>query len=277
MSNLKKFAQILPLLSLLGLAGCIGSLLNNLMINSVHLTPANPTIAVGATQAFVLSANLLDGMTDHEPAKDVTWSSDNTAVATIAKTGVATAVAVGTAHIAGNFHGNNTTTLLTVTAAANVATVVAGDSRSLQVTNLRTGQEMDFAADGLRDVIMISRGGAASSMAGNTANAAGTSADTSETSVLPEHGPAWIAVDSAGKYIYVVNRTSESVSAFEIDWKGGTVEAVRFSPFSAGAKPWTVEVDPDGSSVSVTHFQSTEVSRFQIDPATGALKPFGEN
>ena len=231
MSNLKKFAQILPLLSLLGLAGCIGSLLNNLMINSVHLTPANPTIAVGATQAFVLSANLLDGMTDHEPAKDVTWSSDNTAVATIAKTGVATAVAVGTAHIAGNFHGNNTTTLLTVTAAANVATVVAGDSRSLQVTNLRTGQEMDFAADGLRDVIMISRGGAASSMASNTANAAGTSADTSETSVLPEHGPAWIAVDSAGKYIYVVNRTSESVSAFAIDWKDGTLTAVRFSPF----------------------------------------------
>jgi 6-phosphogluconolactonase (cycloisomerase 2 family) len=75
----------------------------------------------------------------------------------------------------------------------------------------------------------------------------------------------------------VVNRTSESVSAFAIDWKGGTLEAVRFSPFSAGAKPWTVEVDPDGSSVSVTHFQSTEVSRFRIDPATGALKPFGEN
>jgi DNA-binding beta-propeller fold protein YncE len=277
MSKLKKFARILPLLSSLGLAGCIGSLLNNLIIGSVHLTPANPTIAVGATQAFVLSANLLDGVTDREPASDVTWSSDNAAVATIAKTGVATAVAVGTAHIAGNFHGNNATTLLTVTAAANVATAMAGDSRSLRVTNLRTGQEMSFAADGLRDAIMISRGGAARSIAGDTANVAGASADGSETSVLPEHGPAWIAVDSAGRYIYVVNRTSESVSAFAIDWKDGTLEAVRFSPFSAGTKPWTVEVDPGGSSVSVTHLQSSEVSRFRIDPATGALKPFGEN
>lgn len=265
MSNLKRFARILPLLPLLGLAGCIGSLLNNLLISSVHLTPANPTIAVGATQAFVLSANLVDGETDHEPASDVTWSSDNTAVATIAKTGVATGVAAGTAHIAGNFHGNNATTLLTVTAAANVATAMAGDSRSLRVTNLRTGQEMNFAADGLRDVIMVSRGGP------------GASADTSEVPVLPEHGPAWIAVDSAGKYIYVVNRTSESVSAFAIDWKDWTLTAVRFSPFSAGAKPWTVEVEPDGASVSVTHLQSSEVSRFRIDPASGALKPFGEN
>jgi DNA-binding beta-propeller fold protein YncE len=273
MSNVKKFAQILPVLSLLGLAGCIGSALNDLLINSVHLTPANPTIAAGATQAFVLSANFVDGTTNHEPANDVTWSSDNTAVATIAKTGVATAVAAGTAHIAGNFHGNNTTTLLTVTAAANVATAVAGDSRSLRVTNLHTGQEMNFAADGLRDVIMVSRGGAARSMA----TGAGASADTSEVSVLPERGPAWIAVDSAGKYIYAVNRTSESVSAFEIDWKDGTLKAVRFSPFSTGAKPWTVEVEPDGASVSVTHFQSSEVSRLRIDPASGELKPFGEN
>ena len=267
MSNFKKFAQVLPVLAVLGLAGCIGSVLNDLLINSVHLTPANPTIAAGATQAFVLSANFVDGTTNHEPAKDVTWSSDNAAVATIAKTGVATAVAAGTAHISGNFHGNNGTTLLTVTAAANVATAVAGDSRSLRVTNLRTGQEMSFAADGLRDVIMVSRGGMAS----------GVSADTDEVSVLPEHGPAWIGVDSAGKYIYVVNRASESVSVFEIDWKDGTLKAVRFSPFSAGAKPWTVDVEPDGAGVSVTHFQSSEVSRFRIDPASGALKPLGEN
>lgn len=272
MSNIKKIAQILPVLTLVGMAGCIGSALNDLLINSVHLTPANPTIAAGATQAFVLSANFVDGTTNHEPAKDVTWSSDNMAVATIAKTGVATGVAAGTAHIAGNFHGNNTTTLLTVTAAAaNVATAVAGDSRSLRVTNLRTGQEMSFAADGLRDVIMVSRDGAAGS------RVSGAGADGSEVSVLPEHGPAWIAVDSAGKFIYVVNRTSESVSAFAIDWKNGTLEAVRFSPFAAGAKPWTVEVEPDGASVSVTHFQSSEISRFRIDSASGALKPFGEN
>ena len=269
----KKFVQILPLLSLVGLAGCIGSTLSDLLINSVHLTPANPTIASGTTQLFVLSANYVDGTTDHEPGNDVTWFSDNTAVATIDKTGLVTAVAVGTAHIEGNFHANKATTLLTVTAAANVAATMGGDSRSLSVTNLRTGQRMSFAADGLRDLIMVSRERVASS----TASGAGVSSGESEVSLLPEHGPAWIAADSTGKYLYVVNRASESISAFAIDWKNGTLQAVPFSPFSAGAKPWSVEVDPDGSGISVEHFQSSQVSRFRVDPTNGSLKLFGEN
>jgi hypothetical protein len=49
------------------------------------------------------------------------------------------------------------------------------------------------------------------------------------------------------------------------------------SPFSAGAKPWSVEVDPNGATVSVGHFRSAEVSHFRIDPATGALSPDSPN
>jgi len=269
MIRFKKLIQILPVLSLLGLAGCFGSTLSDLLISSVELTPANPTIAVGATQLFVLSATFAGGITNRESASDVTWFSDDTAVATIDKTGLVTAIAAGTAHIEGNYHANNATTLLTVTAAANVAMAAAGDSRVLQVTNLRTGQEMIFAADGLRDLVAVSR-------SGNMSENSGTAND-SEVSVLPEHGPAWMAIDPGGKYLYVVNHTSESVSVFAIDWKTGALKAVPFSPFAAGAKPWSIEVDADGSGVSVAHLNSDEVSRFHADPATGALKPFGEN
>jgi DNA-binding beta-propeller fold protein YncE len=269
MMRLKKVVQVLPLLTVFGLAGCFGSAFTDLLITSVKLTPANPTIAAGATQLFVLSATFAGGITNRESASDVTWFSDNTAVATIDKTGLVTAVAAGTAHIEGNYHANNATTLLTVTTAANVAMAVAGDSRSLQVTNLRTGQRMSFAADGLRDLIMVSRDGAT--------NGGGGRADDAEVSVLPEHGPAWIAVDPAAKYLYVVNHTSESISVFAIDWKTGALQAIPFSPFSAGAKPWSVEVDPDGAGISVTHFQSGEVSRFRVNPASGTLKLFGEN
>lgn len=268
MIRFKKLVQILPVLSLLGLAGCFGSTLSDLLITSVKLTPANPTVAVGATQLFVLSATFAGGMTNRESASDVTWFSDDTAVATIDRTGLVTAVAAGTAHIEGNYHANNATTLLTVTA-ANVAMAAAGDSRVLQVTNLRTGQEMIFAADGLRDLVAVSRGG-------NMSDISGT-ANEREVSVLPEHGPAWMAIDPGGKYLYVVNHTSASVSVFAIDWKTGELNSVPFSPFTAGAKPWSVEVDADGLGVSVAHFNSDEVSRFHADPATGALKPFGEN
>jgi Lactonase, 7-bladed beta-propeller/Bacterial Ig-like domain (group 2) len=281
MTSFKRVLQVLPLLSIVGLASCFGSAVTNLLITSVDITPANPTIATGATQQFMLSATYVDGTTDHESPDSTAWFSDNAAVATINRMGVATAIGAGTAHIKGSFKGNNTTTLLTVTAAANVVSAVQGDSRLLNVTNLRTGQLMTFAADSMRDSVTISRSGNSRVTGGGTietrAEAERAIAGDREASVLPEHGPAWLAIDPAAKYLYVVNHTSETVSVFAINWKTGALTAVPFSPFSAGAKPWSVAVDPDGSSISVNHFQTAEVSRFRVDPATGALKPFGEN
>jgi DNA-binding beta-propeller fold protein YncE len=297
MDSFKRLLQVISLLSLAGLAGCLSSTLTNLLVTSVDITPANPTIAVGATQQLTLSVTYVDGTTNHENPDKTGWMSDNAAVATINSMGVATAVAAGTAHIRGFYQGNDKTTLLTVTAPANVAIALRGDSRVLSVTNLRTGQQMSFAADGLRDSIVISRGGGASSAgsdvasenwaSGNRASENGATesragnenagASEREISVLPERGPAWLAVDPSAKYLYVVNHSSESVSVFAIDWKTGALTAVPFSPFSAGAKPWSVEVDPDGSGVSVTHFQNAEVSHFRVEPTTGALKAFGEN
>jgi hypothetical protein len=283
MASFKRVLQVLPLLSLVGLASCFGSAVTNLLITSVHITPANPTIATNATQQFMLSATYVDGTTDHESPSNTAWFSDNAAVATIDRMGVATAIGAGTANIKGSFKGNNTTTLLTVTAAANVASAVQGDSRVLNVTNLRTGQQMTFAAESMRDSVTISRGDNSGATGGSTtetraeAESAIAGASERETSVLPEHGPAWLAVDPAAKYLYVVNHTSETVSVFAINWKTSALTAVPFSPFSAGAKPWSVAVDPDGSAISVTHFQAAEVSRFRVDPATGALKPVDEN
>jgi DNA-binding beta-propeller fold protein YncE len=283
MASFKRVLQVLPLLSLVGLASCFGSAVTNLLITSVHITPANPTIATNATQQFMLSATYVDGTTDHESPSNTAWFSDNAAVATIDRMGVATAIGAGTANIKGSFKGNNTTTLLTVTAAANVASAVQGDSRVLNVTNLRTGQQMTFAAESMRDSVTISRGDNSGATGGSTtetraeAESAIAGASERETSVLPEHGPAWLAVDAAAKYLYVVNHTSETVSVFAINWKTSALTAVPFSPFSAGAKPWSVAVDPDGSAISVTHFQAAEVSRFRVDPATGALKPVDEN
>ena len=259
MNNFNRFVRFLAVLSILGLSGCLSSALKDLLITSVEITPANPTIATGATQQFGLVVTYVDGQTDHPSPSSTAWSSDNTAVATINKMGVAAGVAAGTANIGGSYHGNDTKTVLTVTAPANVAIAVHGDSRVLEVTNLRTGQEMTFAANGLHDSVMIS-------LDGDNRTAA-------EISVLPERGPAWLAIDPSGRYLYVLNHTSESVSAFIIDWKSGALQAVVCSPFPVGAKPLSVEVDSDGAGLSVSHFQGPEVSHFLIDPPTGALTP----
>jgi 6-phosphogluconolactonase (cycloisomerase 2 family) len=118
---------------------------------------------------------------------------------------------------------------------------------------------MTFAANGLGDSLTISRDG--ESMA------------ATEVSVLPEHGPGWLAIDPSGHYLYVVNHTSQSISAFSINWKTGELNTVVASPFPAAAKPSSVEVNPDGTGLSVAHFQDLTVSYFRIDTATGALTP----
>ena len=251
--------QFLCVLSIVGLSGCLSSVLKDLLITSVKITPANPTIAIDANQQFSSIVTYVDGQTDHPSPNSTAWSSDNAAVASVNKMGVATGIAAGTANIGGSYHGNDTKTVLTVTAPPNVAIAVHGDSRVLHVTNLRTGQEMTFAANGLGDSVMISLD-----------SGSGTAA---EISVLPDHGPAWLAIDPSGRYLYVLNQASESISAFAIDWKTGTLQAVISSPFRVGAKPSDVEVDSDGAVLSVAHFQDSEVSRFLIDPATGALTP----
>jgi hypothetical protein len=255
--KLKQSVQVFALLSILGLTACVSSSVKNLFITGVKLTPANPTIGIGSTQQFVLTATYVGGQTANETTNDSTYSSDNKAVATVNTVGLATGISVGTANILASYHGNNTKTLLTVTVPSGVGSSVQGDSRVLQVSNLRTGQRMTFAANGLADSLVISRDGDSSGPA--------------EVSVLPERGPGWLAIDPSANYLYVLNQTSGSISAFVVNWKTGELEPVVSSPFPTGAKPWSVEVDPDGAGLSVSHFEDPAISRFRIDPATGAL------
>ncbi len=259
MFKFKQFMQILSLLSILGLSGCLSSDVKSLFITGVKLTPANPTIGITGTQQFVLTATYVGGQTSNVTTSDTTYSSDNTAVATVNSSALATAVAAGTANILASYKGNNTKTLLTVKPTTLLVSAVQGDSRVLHVTNLRTGQRMTFAANGLGDSVMISRDGGG--------------VGASEVSVLPEHGPGWLAIDPSGSYLYVVNHTSQSISAFSVNWKTGELNSVVGSPFAAATKPSSVEVNSDGTELSVAHFEDSTVSYFRIDPATGALTP----
>ncbi len=257
LAKFKRVLQVLPLLSIFALCSCIGSALANLFVSSVKLTPANPTLAIAGTQQIILVETFIDGTTNHESPTNTTWISKDPAVATINKMGISTGVSAGTATIEGSHKGNNATTVITVTAAADVPIAVQGDSQTLQVKNLRTGQEMTFTANRSGDSITVSPR--------NEGMVA------SETSVLPGRGPGWLAIDPTGKYLYVVNQTSENISAFAIDWKTASLYEVVASPFAAGAKPWSIAVDLDGATLSVAHSRDSEVSRFRIDLATGGL------
>ncbi len=99
-------------------------------LSSIAVTPANPSIAVGATQQFTATGTYSDSSTQNVTSS-ATWSSSDTTRATINASGLATAVAAGPTTItatSGNISGN---TLLTVN-------IVVGSSVNLPETGQTT-------------------------------------------------------------------------------------------------------------------------------------------
>lgn len=82
-------------------------------LSSIAVTPANPTIAVGATQQFVATGTYSDSST-RNIISSVTWSSNYENVATITSAGYATAVAKGSTIITATKNSISYSTVLTV-------------------------------------------------------------------------------------------------------------------------------------------------------------------
>jgi 6-phosphogluconolactonase len=73
--------------------------------------------------------------------------------------------------------------------------------------------------------------------------------------------------------VYVSNLGDANVSAFAIDARTGVPTPVPGSPFAiaVGTAPTSVTVDRTGRFAYTANQVSNSVSRFDIDPATGAL------
>lgn len=89
---------------------------NQRMLTSVAVGPANPSVAVGATQQLTATANYSDGSTSNVTTSAV-WSSSDPTKATIQSTGLnvglATGLGAGTSTITANFSGTSGTATLT--------------------------------------------------------------------------------------------------------------------------------------------------------------------
>ena len=103
-------------------------------LNSISVTPANPSIAKGTTQQFTATGNYSDGST-FDLTQTTTWASSMTSVATISNAagtkGKASAAGVGTTSISAAFGGKTGSTLLTVTPATLVSLAVTPAAPSI--------------------------------------------------------------------------------------------------------------------------------------------------
>ncbi|MBI1822958.1 MAG: Ig-like domain-containing protein, partial [Nitrospirae bacterium] len=89
---------------------------NSAVLQSISVSPANPSIPKGLTQQFTATGNYSNG-TSFDITAQVTWSSGTTSVATINANGLGTAVGVGTSTITATSGAISGNTTLTVTAA----------------------------------------------------------------------------------------------------------------------------------------------------------------
>jgi DNA transposition AAA+ family ATPase len=111
-------------------------------LESIAVTPANPSVAKGLTQQFTATGTFSDGTTQ-DLTGQVTWSSNMLSVATITANGLATGVSTGTATISATLNGIPGSTVLTVSPAVLESIAVTPANPSVT-----TGQNEQFIATG---------------------------------------------------------------------------------------------------------------------------------
>ncbi|MBY0490952.1 MAG: Ig-like domain-containing protein [Gemmatimonadaceae bacterium] len=115
-------------------------------VASIALTPENASVSAGAT--VPLSATLKDAAGQVVTGQPITWSSNNTAVATVSRSGVVTTLSPGSARIAASSFGKSATATITVTAKPVAAVVLSPASVSMQVGTTSLLQARPVDADG---------------------------------------------------------------------------------------------------------------------------------
>jgi uncharacterized protein YjdB len=142
-----------------GITGQTTLTISSMTIASLTITPADPTIAVGTTQAFKLLGTYSDGVTTVDLTMSAYWQSSNYREAFINRSGVAYANRVGSVTITGYYRGATpATTTLNISNASlesiqvdpQTATVVLGSPQAFTATG--------FFSDGSsQDITAVSR------------------------------------------------------------------------------------------------------------------------
>jgi 6-phosphogluconolactonase (cycloisomerase 2 family) len=239
---------------------------------SITVTPSSSSVSSGAMQQFTAMGNFSDG-SHQDLTPSATWSSSNSAVATVNASGLATGVAVGIATITaavGSVNGHSTLTVVATLASITVTP----SSSSLGLGAMQQFTAMGNFSDGSHQDLTTSATWSSSNSAVATVNAsglatgaaAGTATITAAAGSVNGHSTLTVVP----RFAYVVNGTSSDISAFTINDSTGALTLLGSPVETAGIFPDSVIVDPMERFVYVANLHSQNVSTFSIN-ATGAL------
>ncbi|MFO0600509.1 MAG: Ig-like domain-containing protein [Myxococcaceae bacterium] len=138
-----------------GVSGSLSVTVTAAEIDSIALTPATPSIALGLTQAMVARATYSDG-TQTNLTSGVTWSTVDSGIATVSSSGLVSSVAIGQTLVSASSGGVTGSTQLTVVAPVLVSIaltpstlITLNKTQTQQVTALGTlsnGQTQDVTS-----------------------------------------------------------------------------------------------------------------------------------
>ena len=114
-----------------GKSGSASLSVTDIAVSSVTVSPATAQLAVGGTRQF--SAAARDASGGAITGRPVSWSSSNTAVATVSSTGLVSAIAAGTAQVVATISGVQGSATATVTTVPVASVSVTPSSASLTI------------------------------------------------------------------------------------------------------------------------------------------------
>jgi hypothetical protein len=253
-------------------------------VSSIAVTPAAQTIAKTTTRQFTATATFSDGSTQ-DISSLATWSSSNTAAATITSAGLATGVAAGTSTISATFGGKTGTTTLTVSSATLVSIAVTPSGSTIvkgyKLQYTATGTFSDGTTQNITTLVTWSSSATTvasiSNAAGSNGLASGKGAGTTTIratyqgktgsatltgvvatlqSIVVTPNPGSVAVGSTLSMI-ATGHFSGSVTmdiTIQCSWKSSKSSTLSFKAkgLAFGKKPGSVTVTATNSGISGT-------------------------
>jgi uncharacterized protein YjdB len=184
-------------LFILGLSSCKGFFVDP-ALSSITVTPATPSVAVDSTKQMTATGTYNDGSTKNITAS-VSWSSDDTFVATVSDSGLVTGITPGIVSVTATSGTISSSTNVTVTVANLVSIAISPTSVSISsgqteqftaIGTLQDGTTVDITdavtwTSSKTSVATIDSSGLARGQSAGTANIKATSGGiTSNTAVL---------------------------------------------------------------------------------------------
>jgi 6-phosphogluconolactonase (cycloisomerase 2 family) len=105
------------------------------------------------------------------------------------------------------------------------------------------------------------------------ANTGALTKTAAPVTVTASHG---LVAHPSGKYLYVLDGSTNSIAAFSVDSNSGTLTPVAGSPFAVVSSGTAGEIsaaaiDPTGRYLFVTDYKLDNIAAYGIDPQTGKL------